>query len=165
MFGRILTLLAALAMAAPVGAITLAQAQAEADAWVQPRLDTIRNRVVACVQEGNPRVCHTAWASSSTPNTVAADPALKTVTFDDPGTYATTTCGDCFTGQQTYAQAGIAIPTSGPVNAKVNIFFPPDKLWSGQLVVEIQYEGVKYQRGYGGGGAPSFGWREVTAGP
>lgn len=155
--------LLALLIAGPASAITLAQAQAEAEAWVQPRLNTIRQRVVACVQEGNPRVCHTAFAASVTPNTVAADPALKTVTLDDPGTFANTVCGDCFTGEQTYAAAGIAIPATAPVNAKVNIFFPPDRVWSGQLVVEIQYEGVKYQKGYGGGAAPSFNWTAVVA--
>lgn len=154
-----------LGLAANANAISLEECFAQADAWIQPRLGTIRARVVACVQEGNPRVCHTAWAASVTPNTVAADPALATVTLDDPGTYASTVCGDCFTGEQTFAAAGIAIPATAPVNAKVNIFFPPDRVWNGQLVAEFQYEGVKYQRGYGGGGAPSFAWREVTEGP
>jgi len=150
----------------PASAITLQEAQAEAEAWVAPRLDTLRNRVVDCVQEGNPRICHTAWAASVTPNTTAASPALATVTLDDPGRITVDQCdNECATGEGTYAAAGIAIPATAPVNAKINIYFPPDRVWSGQLVVEILYEGVKWQRGYGGGGAPSFDWIEVVTGP
>jgi hypothetical protein len=146
-------------------AITLEEAQAEADAWVGPRLSVIRDRVIACVQEGDPSICHTAWAASVTPNTDPVDASLATVTLDDPGRNADTVCGSCFTGEGTYAGAGIAIPATAPVNAKVNIFFPPDRVWSGQLVIEIQYNGTLYQRGYGGGGAPSFGWQEVVTIP
>lgn len=158
---RSISLLLLLLLAVPVGAITLEDAQAEADAWVLTRWDAIKDRVKECLgEEGGPEKCHTAWAATTTENTLPADPALASCTLDDPGQFENTNCGDCYNGLQTFAAAGIAVPANAPLNATINIA----KSATGrgeQLVIEIQYDGVLWQKGYGDNILPGFDWVEV----
>lgn len=138
--------------------ITLQEAQAEADTWVSTRWTTIKDRVKTCVTEGDPSLCHTAWAATTTPNTAPTDSALATVTLDDPGRLVTGPCDTCYTGEGTFAAAGISIPATAPLNAKINI----GKSTSGrgeQLVIEIQYDGEKYWKAWGDAILPGFDWR------
>lgn len=162
-------LLAALLAVLPVGAraqVTLQEARDEAHAWIVARKDAITTRVQACVDEGNPRLCHTAWAASTMCNTLPTDSGLCTVTLDDPGRHVTGLCDSCFTGEGQFADAGISIPATAPVNAKLSIYKRTSTWKDGvQLVVRFQYDGTLQERAYGTGIAPSFGWREVTAGP
>ena len=144
-------------------AITPAQATAEAEAWVLSRQEVILDRVMECITE-NPRLCHTAWAASVTPNTAPTDLALATVTLDDPGRLADTVCGTCFTGEGTFAQAGINIPATAPVNAKLNIARAPAG-WGAQLVIRIRYNLILYERAWGRGEFDGFDWREVDETP
>lgn len=154
-----------LLLAVPAGAITLGEATTEAHQWVVARQDAILSRIETCITEGSPRLCHTAWAASTTANTVAADSALATTTLDDPGRQLVTGCGTCFDPSQgTFAAAGIAIPATAPLNAKINIARGPGG-WGVQLVVRIKYEGTEYERGYGRGIFESFAWREVVVAP
>ena len=138
-------------------AITPAQAKAEAEAWVLSRQEAILDRVMTCITE-NPYLCHTAWAASTTPNTAPSDSALATVTLDDPGRLDV--CG-APTGEGTFSAAGIAIPATAPINAKLNIAKGPGG-WGAQLVIEVKYDGVLYQRAYGRGIFEGFDWTEVT---
>ena len=142
-------------------AISAAQARAEAEAWVAARQDVILDRVITCITEGDPSLCHTAWAASVTPNTAPADSALATVTLDDPGRQVVTSCGTCFVPSDgTFAAAGIAIPATAPVNAKLNVARGPGG-WGAQLVIRVRYDGVLYERGYGKGIFNGFDWRAV----
>ena len=155
---RIAALLAFLLVASSAQAITLPQAKSEATAWVTARGDVILDRIIACIAEGNPRVCHTAWVSSNTPNTTAAAGSLATVTFDDPGRLDQ--CG-LPTGRGSYVNAGIAIPASGPVNVKINI--AKSKVgWGAQVVIEIRHAGTLYRRGFGRGIFAGFAWQKVV---
>lgn len=138
-------------------AITAAQARAEAEAWVAARQDVILDRVIACISEGTPSLCHTAFAASVTPNTAPADPALATVTLDDPGRLDV--CG-VPTGEGSFAAAGIAIPATAPVNAKLNVARGPGG-WGAQLVIRVRYNGILYERGYGKGIFEGFDWVQV----
>jgi len=158
-----LLILGLLLIAGPASAqITLEEAQAEAEAWVVARWDAIKDRVKECLNEpGGPEKCHTAWAATTTENTDPADSALATCTLDDPGTFANTDCGSCYTGLQTFALAGITVPATAPLNATINIA----KSTTGrgeQLIVEIQYDGVLWQRGWGDAILPGFDWVEVV---
>jgi len=141
-------------------AITLEEAQAEAHAWTIARAEIIQDRVIECISEGNPRLCHTAWAASATPNTAPADSSLATVTLDDPGRLVTGPCDTCYIDQGKFSQAGINIPATAPINAKINIAKSPGG-WGAQLVIRIRYDGVLYERGYGKGIFDGFSWREV----
>jgi hypothetical protein len=160
--------LIALLVAFPAAAeaqITLQQARDEAHAWIVARKDAIIARVQACVDEGDPRLCHTAWAASAMCNTLPTDSQLCTITLDDPGRYVTGPCDSCFTGEGQFADAGISIPATAPVNAKLNIFKRAVSWKDGvQLVVRFMYDGTIQERAYGTGIAPSYGWREMTAG-
>ena len=168
---KILIVLAVLFAAHTVEAITLQEAAAEAHNWVMSRANVIQNRVEACIAEGDPRLCHTAWAASETPNTAPSDSALATVTLDDPGRRHVDGCGNvCFSGTGRFADAGINIPATAPVNAKLNIAGAGPGIrdeesgtfnWGVQLVIRIKYNGKLYERGYGRGFLESFGWREV----
>lgn len=150
-----------LALAAPAHAITAAQAAAEAEAWVASRQDVILDRVITCITEGDPSLCHTAWAASITPNTAPTDSALATVTLDDPGRLLVTGCGTCYDPTQgTFAEAGIAIPATAPINAKLNVARGPGG-WGAQLVIRIRFNLVLYERAYGKGIFDGFDWREV----
>ena len=140
-------------------AITPAQARAEAEEWVLSRQEVILDRVMECITE-NPRLCHTAWAASVTPNTAPTDLALATVTLDDPGRLADTACGICFTGEGTFAQAGVNIPATAPINAKLNIAKAPTG-WGAQLVIRVRYNGILYERAYGRGVFDGYDWVEV----
>lgn len=140
--------------------ITLQQATQQAHDWVIARQDAILNRVEECITE-NPRLCHTAWAASVIPNTLPSASELATVTLDDPGRLASTSCGDCYIDEGKFAQAGINIPATAPVNAKLNIAGPTDQGWGVQLVIRIRYDGVLYERGYGRGIFDGFAWRVV----
>ncbi len=162
-------LLAALALvavtAAPASAaITLAQAKSEAVAWVTARQTVILDRIIACIAEGTPRLCHTAYAASTLPNTAPTDNVLATVTLDDPGRQVTGACSTCFLDVGKFSQAGISIPATAPLNAKINIARSKAG-WGAQLVVRIQYDGTLYERGFGRGIFAGFAWREVIAGP
>jgi len=149
----------------PASAITLGEATTEAHQWVLARQEAILDRVETCIVESTSKPkaseCHPAWVASVLPNTDPADSQLATVTFDDPGRRASTVCGDCFTGQGTYAQAGINIPATGPLNAKLNVSKAPAG-WGVQLVIRIMYDGTIYERGYGRGVFAGFTWREVS---
>lgn len=153
-------LLLALLVAGPASAITANQAKAEAEAWVAARQDVILDRVITCITDGDPRLCHTAWAASVTPNTAPADSALATVTLDDPGRLVSTSCGQCYIDEGNFSQAGINIPATAPVNAKINIARGPGG-WGAQLVIRVRYDGVLYERGYGKGIFDGFGWQAV----
>jgi len=154
-------ILVLLALACPASAITANQARAEAEAWVAARQDVILDRVITCITEGDPSLCHTAWAASVTPNTAPAASALATVTLDDPGRQLVTGCGTCFDPTQgTFAAAGISIPATAPVNAKLNVARGPGG-WGAQLVIRVRYDGVLYERGYGKGIFSGFDWQAV----
>lgn len=158
--------LLALLLAGPASAISLAQAQAEADAWILARKDVILDRVTTCVQESTSQPkgseCHTGWAASVTANTAPADVALATQTLDDPGYISVDACSnECATGLGTFALAGIAIPGTAPVNAKVDVAKGPEG-WGAQVQVRIQYDGAVYERSYVAGvGFTAFDWREL----
>ena len=140
-------------------AISPLQARDEADTWVLSRKDVILDRIETCIAEGNPRICHTAWASSNTLNTDPADNALRTQILDDPGRLDQ--CG-LPNGQGTFSEAGIAIPASAPINAKINVA-KSKRGWSVQLVIRIRYDGILYERTFSKG--PDFegySWREVV---
>jgi hypothetical protein len=161
MVPRIALLLALLASPA-AAQITLQEAQAEAHQWIIARQDTILDRIQTCIVEGNPRVCHTAFAASVTANTDPSDSALATITLDDPGQPVSTLCGDCFDPTKgTFAIAGIAIPATAPVNARVDIARSKQG-WGVQVVIRIRYDGVLYERGYARGILEGFPWTEVT---
>jgi len=161
----LLTLTLLTLLTAPAGAITLGEATTEAHNWIVTRQAAIQNRVLACVTEGNPRLCHTAWAASVTANTVVADSQLATQTFDDLGRVSIDACAnECPTGQGTYAAAGINIPASAPLNVKIDVHKAPGG-WGALVVVKIMYEGTEYIRGYALGQAASFGWQEVVTLP
>lgn len=166
MWTRVIVFLLAFVAAGPSIAITLEEAQSEAHTWTVTRQDAIQNRVDDCIAEGNPRICHTAWAASVLPNTAPADSALATVTLDDPGRYMTTPCGDCYDSNSgTFALAGISIPATAPLNAKINIAGSESQTWGVQLVIRIQFDGTVYERGYGRGIFSGFAWRELETGP
>lgn len=148
------------AFAAPASAITPQQAKDEAHNWVVTRADIIQDRILECVTEGNPHVCHTGWAASVTANTDPADPALATQTLDDLGFYTEHVCGGCYTGNGTFAEAGIGIPATAPINFRINIHY--NGQWGVELVIRVKYDGVEYERGYGKGIAEPFTWREVV---
>lgn len=141
--------------------LTLEEAQADAHAWVVARRDAISTRVFGCIDEGNPRLCHTAWAASTTPNTAPTDSNLATVMLDDPGRLVTGPCDSCYLPEGRFSDAGISIPASAPVNAKINIAKNKSG-WGVQLVIRIQYDGTIYERGYGRGIFDGFAWREVN---
>jgi hypothetical protein len=146
-------------------AITANEARAEAEAWIIARKDVILDRVTTCIQEStaNPKgsECHTAWAASVTPNTASIDSALATVTLDDPGRITVDACAnECATGIGTFAGAGIAIPATAPVNAKINVAKGPGG-WGAQVVIRVRYDTVLYERAYGVGIFDGFDWREV----
>jgi len=158
---KVVTILGALVLfAGTAQAITLEEAQDQASAWVEARKEVINDRVMACISEGNPRLCHTAWAASVLPNTDPLDAQLATVTLDDPGRYVSGPCASCFTGEGTFAAAGIAIPGTAPMNAKINIQRAPNG-WGVQLVVRVQYDGTIYEKGYGRGTFSGFAWHAV----
>ena len=148
-----------LLMAQSAWAITLQEAQTEAHNWIVARQDAILDRVETCIGE-NPRKCHTAWAATTTPNTAPTDSQLATVTLDDPGRLYSTSCGNCYVDEGTFAQAGINIPATAPINAKLNIARNKQG-WGVQLVIRIRYDGVLYERGYGRGIFEGFAWRQV----
>jgi len=159
-----------LLIATSANAITLEEAQQAAHQWVVARQDVIMNRVEDCITEGNPRPCHTGWAASVVPNTAPADSSLATVTLDDPGHIQVTCCGTCPLGTGSFAQAGIAIPATAPLNAKLDIAGSGPGVrdpetgtfnWGVQLRIRIRYDGILYERGYGKGFFSGFPWREV----
>ena len=158
---KILALIVALMIPAAADALTLAEFQAEAEAWVVTRWDTIKTRVQTCLGEpGGPQKCHTAWAASTYCNNTAEDPGLCTLTLDDPGVLANTVCGICYTGDQTFALAGITIPGTAPLNAKINVMQNGSN-WGEQLLIRIVFEGDLYERGWGAGIAPDVDWHVV----
>ena len=157
-----------LCLAGPAGAITLEEAQAEAEAWVLARWDTIKDRVRTCIAEpGGPEKCHTAWSASASnycENNLTTGATLCSVTQDDPGQFETTNCGDCYNGLQTFALAGVSIPATAPLNATINIAKGPSGNGE-QLIVRFQYDGELWERGWGNAVLPGFDWKLVTAVP
>lgn len=150
-----------LALSTPAHAITLQEFQDGITAWVMARVTAISNRVNACIAEpGGPEKCHTAWAASAYCNNTSAAGALCDLTLDDPGTFADTVCGTCYTDEQTFALAGISIPGTAPLNAKINIMTDGSS-WGVQLVVRGVYEGDLWERGWATGIAPAIPWRIV----
>lgn len=150
--------------------LTLQDAQNEADAWVAAREGVIRDRVRACLQTANqegrePTECHTAWAAGAFCNNTSALSSLCDLTLDDPGQPRSTVCGNCFDGQQTFAQAGINIPATAPVNAKINISKAPGGARGEQFVYRIQYDGQIWEKGMGDQTYGSFDWRQVESTP
>ncbi len=156
-----LAVLAALLLPVAASAITLGEAQTEADDWILARWDAIRTRIQACVTEGDEGLCHTAWSGAALCTTVAADANLCVNAQDDPGRQVTTDCGTCFNGVGTFALAGISLPNNAPLIASINISRGPNGR-SEQVVVQIDYEGAIWERGYGRKDLPDFAWRLVT---
>lgn len=142
--------------------LTLQEGQAEADAWVAANWTAIRNRVVACLGEaGGPEKCHTAWAASEAnycANNAGSGPSLCAITLDDPGTFDTS-CGGCYTGNQSFANAGINIPANLIINATINIAEAPGGGRGEQLIVAFQYDGAIWEKGYGDAILPGFDWQ------
>ena len=151
-----------LAMSVPAGAqISFEDATGQAESWVLAHSDVILDRIAACLSEGDPRLCHTGWAASVTPNTDPLDSALATVTLDDPGRFLTTPCGSCFDSSRgTFAEAGIAIPATAPLNAKINIA-NLNGVWGIQLAIRIRYDGVLLERAWGRGLLTNEPWHVV----
>lgn len=157
----------ALALAGPASAITLQEAQAEAEAWINPRLADWTTDFQNCVATNALSNCHPTWSSTVLPNTVAADANLQTVTNDDPGPFASTVCGDCYDdSRDTWVLSNVDIPATSPVQLRTNTYV--NQSGQGvQIAFRFSYEGTIYERGYGlFGPAPSDSdWREITAGP
>ena len=155
-------------LVAPAGAISLEDAQTEADAWVVARWDTIKSRVQTCLnEEGGPWKCHTAWAASTAnycENNAGTGASLCSVTLDDPGQWESTACGDCYNGLQTFALAGISIPATAPLNAPVNIAKGPAGRGE-QLIIRFQYDGELWEKAWGDAIIPGFAWRLVDTTP
>jgi len=157
-----------LALAAPVGAITLQEAQDAIDADVATKWDAIKDRVKTCLnEEGGPEKCHTAWAASEAnycENNAGTGATLCSFALDDPGQFENTNCGDCYNGLQTFALAGITIPANLEYNATINI--AKSTVGRGeQLIVAFQYDGVLWERAWGDAIIPGFDWRLVPVVP
>jgi|GEM_PF-2510302 len=147
-------------MAAPASAqITLVQAQAEADAWMDTQEASLTTDFQACVASNPLRLCHPTWSSTVLPNTDPSDSALATVTHDDPGPFVGSVCGDCYDDtRDTWVLSGVDLPATGPVQLRTNTF----KNSGGegvQVAYRIQYDGVVYEKARGlFGPAPDKGW-------
>jgi hypothetical protein len=73
-----------------------------------------------------------------------------------------TPCGNCFDPTRaTFDEAGIVIPATAPINARIRIMRSTAG-WGVVVVIKIKYDGVEYESGYGRGIASGFGWREVA---
>ena len=155
------TLLALVAPSAQA-AITLVEAQAEADAWMTPRLAGWATEFAACAASDLSK-CHPTWSSTVLPNTPPSASALATVTNDDPGPFVGSVCGDCYDDtRNTWVISGADIPGTSPVQLQTSTFKGPGGVGI-QIVARIKYDGVIWAQGYSLFGiAPEFGWREVV---
>ena len=143
--------------------ITLGQAQAEAEAWITPRLPDPTTDFSDCVAAKSLAECHPTWSATTLPNTDPGDSALATVTNDDPGVFAPNVCDpNCYDDtRETWALAEVDVPGTSPVQLRTNSF-------SGlggtgiQVAMRIQYDGVIWEKGYGLFGiAPDSDWAQI----
>jgi len=142
--------------------ITLTEAQAEADAWMDTMEASLTSDFEACVA-GNPlRLCHPTWSSTTLPNTDPSDSALATVTNDDPGPFVQSVCGNCYDDtRDTWVLSGVDVPGTSPVQLRTNTF--KNAYGEGvQVAYRIQYDGVIYEKARGlFGPAPDTDWAVV----
>jgi len=132
--------------------MTLDDAKAEAEAWVDARVNTIFSQAQR----------HRAWSSSVTELTLPIDNVLVVGVNDDQGRWVDTACGACFDERDTWAEDGIDIPAQGPVNLKLNSF--KNTLGFGlQLAARFNFDGTIWERAWSEiAPAPSYDWKEVT---
>jgi hypothetical protein len=163
----ILTLFTLLGWAPGAQAITLAQAQAEADTWLGNQFSALQAEIEACLARGTYRLCHPVLSTSNIPNTLPADPALATVTHDDPGVFTPSPCDPgCYDDtRNTFALAQVDIPPTGPVALSVN-FLQGRDVFGYQIVGWIRYDGTLYRRMYGfGANVPNSPWAAIVQVP
>ncbi len=149
-------------VAGTANAITLQQAKDEANVWVNTYKDDVFARVMECINEGNPRICHTAWIATTLPNTLPGAGALATVTFDDPGRRVENVCGTCYDPSRgTFAIAGIVtLPATGPVRLRIEIRNSPQG-WGVVIIARFKRALTIYRRRFAYGFAQGSGWKEV----
>ena len=154
--------------AAPAGAqITLGEAQAEAEAWITPRLPDLTTDFANCVATKDLSDCHPTWSSTVLPNTDPLDSTLATVTNDDPGVFAPNVCDlNCYDDTRgTWVISGVDVPGTSPVQLRTNSFVSLSGTGI-QAAIRISYDGAIWEKGYGMfGPAPDTDWAEVLEVP
>lgn len=166
----------ALFLTVPASAITLQETKDQVDLYVSDKWENLLGQVRACVTASteNPKgaECHTAWSvgrgedqTEYCTNDAGSGATVCSMSQQDRGTYETA-CLGCYTGDQTWAEAGYTIQANAPANFKINIAHAPTGRGE-QLLVRFLYDGTLWERAYAdnSGIFPAYDWREVPEAP